>query len=105
MRSGCDYNGLLVRKAASMARRAGFCTVVDDAATTESSYLVVGLPSRHGGITTLGKLRVSDHRMPGFGRGGWLRLGGAPFFDLRPRGRRYDRQRVVKFLASVGAKP
>lgn len=94
-----DYNATLVRKAASLARRRGFRVVVNDSKTTESSYCLIGLPSRkcRDGIEIIAELRVSNHRLPGRGRGGWLR-GGYLKFDLRPRSRRNDFERVEKFV-------
>lgn len=93
------YNETLIRKAASLARRAGFWVIISDSHTTGSSYLYVGRPSKEGGLTTLAKLRVSDHRRPGYFRGGWI--GGGLSFDLRPRSRRYDRERVDNFIKKV----
>jgi len=95
------YNNMLIRKAASLARQLGFRTVVSDSRTTESAYLHVGLPSRHGGFDTLGVLRVSDHPQPGYSNGGWHRCSFGVYFDLRPRSRRYDRERVHTFLARL----
>lgn len=86
----------VVRKAASIARLAGFEVIISDSNTTDSSYLYVGFLNRRGGFDTLCTLRVSDHRKPGFSRGGWIM--NRNYFDLRPRSRRYDMVRVRKFV-------
>jgi len=100
------YNNMLIRKAASLARRLGFRTIVSDSCTTESAYLHVGLPSRHGGFETLAILRVSNHPQPGYENGGWhhTAIGLGLYFDLRPRSRCYDDERVNKFLLTVRSK-
>lgn len=90
------YTQTLVRKAASMARRSGWWVIVSDAETTESSYLYLGSPSPKGGFTTHASLRVSYHRKPGWLRGGWIMRA---YYDLRPRSRRHDMERIVRFLA------
>ena len=95
------YNQSLTRIAASLARRAGFATIISDSASTESSYLYVGRPSKHGGLDTLATLRVSDHCEPGHCRGGWIFKKSWHYFDLRPRSRRADRERIDNFLRSI----
>jgi len=94
------YHQTLIRKAASLARRRGFAVHVSDSRSSESSYLYIGRPSRQGGLKVLAQLRVSGHCRPGWARGGWLAIysSGALYFDLRPRSRSYDRQRVERFL-------
>jgi hypothetical protein len=91
----------LARKAASVARRSGFLTIVSVSRSTESVYLYLGTYSRRGGFETFGTLRISCHRKPGWSRGGWLKVNGQPYFDLRPRSRRSDWERAVKFVERV----
>lgn len=91
------YNQTLIRKAASLARRAGFATIVSDSVLTESSYLYIGRLNGRG-FTTITELRVSGHRKPGYGRGGWLNFGPYRGYDLRPRNRRNDMDRVRQVI-------
>lgn len=97
------YTQLLIRKAASLARRAGFTVDISDSKTTSSSYLRIGVPSKYTpkGLETLGMLRVSYHYKPGWRRGGWLKIGSDPYFDLRPRSKRYDMIRVEKLIKKI----
>lgn len=100
-----SYNQLLIRKAASLARSAGFRVIVSDSYSTESSYLYIGQPSKYGGFTTFAQLRVSNHCMPGRRCGGWIKKANQSKtvikFDLRPRSRSYDRERVDNFIEIV----
>lgn len=89
------YTQTLVRKAASLARRRGWWTIVSDSNTTESAYVYLGFPSKKGGFTTHATMRVSCHRKPGWMRGGWIMRA---YYDLRPRSRRADMERVERFL-------
>jgi hypothetical protein len=97
------YTQLLIRKAASLARRAGFTVDISDSKTTSSSYLRIGVPSKYTpkGLETLGMLRVSYHCKPGWRRGGWLKIGQGKYFDLRPRSKRYDIERVEHWIKKV----
>lgn len=92
-----SYNQTLVRKAACLARLAGFATIVSDSASTESSYLYIGRLNGRG-FDTVTELRVSCHRKPGYGRGGWLDFGPYRGYDLRPRSRRNDMERVRRLI-------
>jgi hypothetical protein len=93
------YCQTMTRIAASLARRKGWAVLVSDSRSTESSYLYIGHPSRFGGFTTVGVLRVSNHRIPGYARGGWHK----GRYDLRPRSRKADRARIDRFLSHFEA--
>ena len=95
-----DYHQTLIRKAASLARRAGFSVQVDDAKSSASCYLIIGRPSDKGGIDALLTLRVATHPKPGWRRGGWI-MRGRQYYDLRPRSRQADMDRVRKVIASI----
>ncbi len=97
------YTQLLIRKAASLARRAGFTVDISDSKSTYSSYLHIGYPSKYTlkGMEVISTLRVSYHCKPGWRRGGWLKIGQGKYFDLRPRSKRYDIERVEHWIKKV----
>lgn len=95
-----SYYQCLTRKTASLARLAGFDVFVSDSLTTLSSYCYIGYRNHRGGLKIISVLRASDHRQPGYFRGGWLSYGlsGKKSYDLRPRSKRVDRERLDKFI-------
>jgi hypothetical protein len=96
----------LTRIAASLARRRGWSTLVSDSQSTESSYLYIGRVSSHGGLETVGVLRVSNHRPWYHGRAGWRKYSSDAYqYDMRPAGqgkrestRARDRSVILRFL-------
>ena len=93
------YNQTLVRKAASIARRAGFRTIVTHSKVTRSDYLFIGFPSRHSpkGFNPVAELQVTNYHA----REGWHRLGitdRKDAYELQPTTPNQDAKKVSEFI-------